>query len=91
MTRKRFVKLMMSRGYSRNEAKEVALSVMQSGKSYAEVYLNISSLYELPESMTVLSERINMAVNVICEGMRKLANAFAEGATAFVDAFNKSL
>lgn len=38
MTRKRFVKLLMSQGYSRNGAESQAKTINQNGMSYAEGY-----------------------------------------------------
>ena len=39
MTRKRFIKLLMSEGYSRNEAVDYACTFRRSGLSYSRMYI----------------------------------------------------
>lgn len=67
MTRKRFVKLMMSKGYSRNEATETAKLVQGDG-SYVETYAAICVLKSIPD--------IHRVIEGFVDTMVRLVNAF---------------
>lgn len=53
MTRKRFIKLLMARGYERNEANDIAWEVVADGdryaRKYAEITMAVYMLNELPD------------------------------------------
>lgn len=88
MTRKRFVKLCMARGYSRNEAQELALDARQKGRSYAEV------MGIMDASRVVLPQFAESLAGAIAE-IGRVAAAAAEGlaaaAEAFSAAFNRAM
>ncbi len=85
MTRKRFVKLLMAQGYSRNDAREVAMSVIARKKSYADAYREIEevSTFFLPSLADTLERTV--------AAFSRLANAFGVAANAFVDAFHAAM
>lgn len=56
MTRKRFIKLLMSQGYSRNEAVALAAQVPGSGQSYAETYIRADIYNRLVKNFDHLGE-----------------------------------
>lgn len=82
MTRKRFVKLMMADGYSRNEALDVAERVQGDG-SYEQTYRALHTLKSLPNLQQSISEAAETAGRII--------RAFAEAMGAFVRVFNESM
>ena len=85
MTRKRFVKLLMSQGYSRNEAQELARDAVASGMSYESAYTAARALeYEILPS---LSEAVASFTDVVL----KLGAALAAATSAFVAAFQDAL
>jgi hypothetical protein len=69
MTRKRFVKLLMSEGYSRNEANEMAKDARE-GYSYEVSYLIHSALREKPDLIREMGSKLysfaaNLAQTII--------------------------
>lgn len=66
MTRKRFVKLLMSEGYSRNEANEVTKDALE-GYSYEISYLVHSALRENPDLMSELVSKLYSLVANIAQ------------------------
>ena len=83
MTRKRFVKLCMARGYSRNEAQELALDARQKGHSYAE------AMGIMDASRVVLPQLAEYIAGAITE-MGRVAAATAEGLVAALEAFSSA-
>ena len=81
MTRKRFVKLMMADGYSRNDALEIAQRV-QGGGSYDQTYRALHALKTLPSLQESIAQAVETAGRVI--------RAFADALGAFVRTFNES-
>ena len=82
MTQKRFKKLMMSKGYSRNGVNEIAKKARESGRTYAEVY-TISSNID-----------ISAAVDAFQNAIKKIQEVcIAAGAAirAFNETFNKAM
>ena len=67
MTRKKFVKLLMAKGHSRNEVNRLASAVVKSGTSYQEVYSVAPAVLWLRE-VTVS----------FCKGLRKFRLGLAE-------------
>lgn len=82
MTRKRFVKLMMADGYSRNDALEIAQRV-QGGGSYHQTYLALHAIKQLPN----LQDSIHQAA----ETCGRILRAFADALGAFARTFRESM
>lgn len=88
MTRKRFVKLCMARGYSRNEAQELALDARQKGRSYAEAMGIVdASRVVLPQ----LAESVEGAIAEIGRVAAAAAEGLAAALEAFSAAFNRAM
>ena len=64
MTRKRFVKLLMARGYSRNEAAELARSGYK-GQPYTELYFIATIPQAFPAAAEVVSKAVMKAATFI--------------------------
>lgn len=79
MTRKRFVKLLMAEGYSRNSANNVADATIMCGYSYAEGYAHVTNLLPLIEAVAV---RFGKAVQKFADSIDKCAKAMSEAASA---------
>lgn len=47
MTQKRFKKMLMSKGFSRNAVNKIANETAQSGKTYVETYLKINRVLNI--------------------------------------------
>lgn len=80
MTRKRFVKLLMSMGYSRNEANSTAIHARHCGKTYEQMYINIR-LEEINELCKFVEEAKKVLGNfgtVMMEFAKNVASALAE-------------
>ena len=76
MTRKRYVKLLMSMGYSRNTANAMAQKVQVMGKTYQKTYDGVVALQELYEALIG-------TVEPIVDGFKRMARAFSTGVEAF--------
>lgn len=88
MTRKRFVKLCMANGYSRNAANRIAAKVPDSGKSYAEAYKALLAVKRLSVTLgPALSETMKRATEVIA----KMTKAISEGVAAFSKAYSAAM
>lgn len=78
MKRKRFVKLLMSRGYSRNEANHRAQAVVRTGATYEQLYFAVRVECGDSEALEALQEmfdRIAAAVKNISEAAIAAAKA----------------
>lgn len=82
MTRKRFIKLMMADGYSRNEAMEVAQQVQGVG-SYVQTYLALHVLKTVPS--------LQAQIEQLAETCGRVIRAFADALGAFTRTFNESM
>lgn len=80
MTRKRFVKLLMSRGYSRNEANQAALTAISDGHTYEGVYFAVRVNDGDPE-----------AVEAVREACERIAQAAALVSRAIMEAVKKAV
>lgn len=88
MTRKRFVKLCMARGYSRNEAQELALDVRNDGRSYAEAMgMADAARIVVPQ----LAESVEGAIAEIGRVAAAVAAGLAAALEAFFAAFNRAM
>lgn len=88
MTRKRFVKLLMAEGYSRNGANEIAEEVLADGFTYAEGYDHVTRMLPLVKAMV---DTFADAVKKATDAITRIAVAAAEAAKAFVDAFHAAM
>ena len=80
MTRKRFIKLLMSKGCSRNQAVEIAAYYNYSNIPYKRAYL-----METPRLIAFAAKRLTEALTLSCRPLKDLAASLA---TAMTDAFN---
>jgi hypothetical protein len=88
MTRKRFIKLLMAKGYSRNGANEIAADVLKDGYTYAEAYDQLTRILPLIEA---ICKQLPDAVRAATEAIAKIATAAVEALRAFVDTFNAAM
>lgn len=70
MTRKRFCKLMMARGFSRNGAKQIA-DYANSMTSYEQLYMMMSRI-----DLGDFAHKIGMMVQQLSESLSAVVNAF---------------
>lgn len=85
MTRKRFVKLIMARGYSRNEANELARAVVEDGGSYereyAKIFVALSMLDVMPNFVECIIsgiEALMAALPNVMQRISRMIEDFAE-------------
>ena len=84
MTRKRFVKLLMARGYSRNGANDMATLARAKGYSYEKTY-------RLATAIPDLVDRIAPVIANFAESVKKVAAALAAGFSAFGEAYRAAM
>lgn len=73
MTRKRFIKLCMSKGYSRNRAEKLAADVIADGMSYDQGYACVLRMANI--DWVKLGEAVSKTIDAVAEATRKLATA----------------
>ena len=73
MTRKRFIKLCMSKGHSRNRAEKLAADVIADGLSYDQGYARV--LWMANIDWVKLGAAMNRTIEAVAEATRKLAIA----------------
>ena len=81
MTRKRFVKLLMAKGCSRNEANLRAREVVRAGDTYWYGYFAFlleSGDSDAIEAMKNIMDRMVQAANQFIEAFMRIAKAFTE-------------
>lgn len=88
MTRKRFVKLLMAEGYSRNGANEIADKTIEDGFSYAEAYGHVIRDLQIVKAF---SGRLADAAQKAAESLGRVARAVCEAASAAVKAFSAAM
>lgn len=88
MTRKRFVKLLMANGYSRNSANKIADDTLKDGYSYAEGYDQVTRL--LPHVQDLVGSIADAALKAAAT-LAKFATAMGEAARAAAEAFNAAM
>ena len=88
MTRKRFVKLLMADGYSRNSANSLADDTLKDGYSYAEGYGQVTRMLPLVQAMI---PAVTDAVRAVAESMGKVVRAVCDAASAAIQAFNAAM
>ena len=85
MTRKRFIKLLMSRGYSRNEATTVALRAIRNGRTYDIAYFAVrveDGDSEALEAVQALCYRIAAVLRSVADAAVKIIQSFSACLTA---------
>lgn len=93
MTRKRFVKLLMSRGRSRNEANLAALEAASDGFTYEQLYFAVrynDGDPEIVEAVEAMAERIAKVLADFAQTMRSVAQKIAEAIPAFIEMAEKA-
>lgn len=84
MTRKRYIKLKMAEGLSRNEAALNALEIVAEGLSYQEDYdADLYKQFSLDEYTAIMEAVVNM-VNAIRPEIECISRAICEGVAAFM-------
>lgn len=90
MTRKRFIKLLMARGYSRNFA--VAMADARTDASYEEHYNNLTRYAKerlLLESVRIAADNLRLALcyglSAVCDTLGATFSALAETFAAMAD------
>lgn len=91
MTRKRFVKLLMANGYSRNMAQFIAQLEAGLGNSYKEAFGKYKRDGSAALMNDFLSPEIYSVINDVAESFGRIARAACAAAEAFVDAFVNAL
>ena len=86
MTRKRFVKLLMARGYSRNEANKRAWDVVYDGGSYDRAYAEIVVACSLLDAIPDFVANVSSAI----ESFAAVLPKFVQSISRFVDACIKA-
>lgn len=82
MTRKRFVKLLMARGRSRNEANQAALAAVCDGHTYDGIYFAVrvndgdtEAVEAVRAACTRMAEVFTEWTNAMCEAVEKITAA----------------
>lgn len=88
MTRKRFVKLCMANGYSRNAANRIAEEISAKGKTYAETYKGIVAINTLSKWF---GREFRDTVDRLSKSFGKLTKALSEGVAAFSKAVSAAM
>ncbi len=84
MTRKKFIKLLMSQGYSRNEAEKTALVCRGKGMPYEGSY---ELLVQLKSVISTILPNIGVMVAEAVENIQRMARAVSGYWTETVKAF----
>lgn len=77
MSKKRFINLMMARGYSRNTAAALATQVSRYG-SYAAMYQQFPSIPTLVQILPDAIRGMYNALAVVCDAAATMFSNFAE-------------
>lgn len=80
MTRKRFIKLMMAQGYTRNQCERMANGVVRTGYSYRETYnlaMGFSSLWsKIYPGLEKIAEKLREFFHWLFIFVAKITEAF---------------
>ena len=88
MTRKRFVKLLMANGYSRNSAQRMARLTPQAGYTYEEAFRQYKDI-TLPNEF--ISPEVYSIVNDVADAFMRIGRAAWAAAEAFAETFVNTL
>ena len=100
MTSKRYKKLLMARGISRNEANACAREIVEDGDSYQldydrmvafETFLPGDNYAEMGESVRRACDAIAEAAPGIIEAVARVVVAFAAAVNAFSEVFREKM
>lgn len=80
MTRKRFVKLLMADGYSRNQANKIAIDARNCGMEYKTAYKAESAV------MAAQLDLKNIDLSAMCDAIRNIVESVQKAASAIVKA-----
>lgn len=89
MTRKRFIKLLMAKGYSRNAANELADEVLERGMGYESAYI-VATVY-VPTIGDEGWPKVLAAVENLGVVMGRTVRAIGVGVDAFVEAYTNAM
>ena len=89
MTRKRFIKLLMAQGYSRNEADCLAWQAITSAYSYEEAYTLVTIKTIVIPKLT--TEQMQDIVQQISKAACRIYEAVFDGVTAFCKAYSERM
>ena len=97
MTRKRFVKLLMAEGYSRNKACKIAADAWRNGLTYSSAYKAEQGFLAAKINLEKINlEKIN--VDAMCDAIRqivdvatKVALAISKAVGAFAEAYRAEM
>lgn len=84
MTRKRFIKLMMAKGYSRNSANRIAVTAQEKGATYAE-------MHEAAITFNRIVDAIMPAITKVAKTVGTMVKAAAEAVAAFAKTFQEAM
>ena len=85
MKQKRFKKLLMSKGCSRNDVNEIVKETIHSGKTYAETYATINGVLNI--NLSCAADAFKNAI----ETLSKMAQACAKAISAFIETFSAEM
>ena len=92
MTRKRFIKLLMSRGYSRNEANTLAADARRCGMKYSNAYMAESAMRAAKINLKDIDfTAVCDAAIKVAEAATKVASAIAKAAYAFAKTYQEEM
>lgn len=89
MTRKRFVKLLMAKGYSRNEANRAAEFAYMLKPSYKAAYIELNT--GVLDLSRIDTKTLHEAMERVIDSVLRIAEAFVAGMRAFTDAVNAEM
>ena len=89
MTRKRFIKLLMSEGLSRNEAVDYACTFRRSGLSYSRMYIEWLINRDDPAFSAALTQLMEAAVEAIGRLAQALGNMDFSGLVENITSFEE--
>lgn len=91
MTRKRFIKLLMSQGYDRNKANEIANEARSRKVPYATFYYTDAQARLLSSFGFISIDEARRAFLEAAKTMQRIASGFAAGVEAFSRAFSNAM
>lgn len=100
MTRKRYIKLEMADGLSRNEANQNAREIVAEGLSYEKEYYNDPTVIKLTQEQIQALAELNLSAEQILEAWENIKGPLVEiidrfkralsaAAVAFIEAMNQ--
>ena len=78
MTRKRFIKLIMARGKSINQARAIAFLYNHANVTYSKAYIDFCIKDNFRKIGVALKKKVGDSISVSINSFKKLAEALAE-------------